>query len=453
MTTTKSDNRKRVFAVTLGCKLNYAETSSILQQFIDQGWEVASKGEPADVVLVHTCTVTAQAGQKSRQAIRRMIRAYPESRIVVTGCYAQLDPDIIGDIEGVDVILGTGEKYNIAYYHGQKNTVVERYITPAEELDRAVPAHSLLSHRQQSRTRAFLKIQDGCDYGCAYCAIPLARGRSRSVPPGTVFDNAQRLAAAGYREIVLTGVNIADYRYGDDNIVTLLQRLDSVDVLRIRISSIEPDRLTRELIDTVASSQRIMPHFHLPLQGGSDAILRAMGRRYTIETYRERFMAAIECIPDCAIGADIMTGYPGETEEDFRSSVRLVEDLPMAYLHIFTCSLRPGTALWRQVQRGLRTPVPHDVLQHRSRILHDIGEKKKRAFLGQYTGRDLDVLFEERTQTQEGREVLAGYSRNYLRVRADASSRPDSGELTGTEQRVHVTGTGADLELDAIFVT
>ncbi|WP_338052874.1 MiaB/RimO family radical SAM methylthiotransferase [Prosthecochloris ethylica] len=445
--------KKRISAVTLGCKLNYAETSSILQRFVDSGWQIAAEGEEPDIVFIHTCAVTRQAEQKSRQQIRRMIRRYPRSRIVVIGCYAQLQPDVIAGIEGVDVILGSAEKYDIERYITSGPDDIETYISPVSTLDTAVPAHSLLSGPGSGRTRAFLKIQDGCDYGCAYCTIPLARGRSRSVPPDTVIDGARRLALAGYREIVLTGVNIAAYRYGSCSFAGLLRRLDDVDVLRIRVSSIEPDLLTSEVIDTVSRSTRIMPHFHLPLQGGSDAMLRAMGRRYTIATYRSRLLEAVDRIPDCAIGADIVTGYPGETDDDFRSACELIGDLPIAYLHIFTCSLRPGTALARQVDTGLRRPLPPDLVKERSRQLHELGHERKQAFARRFIGRDLQVLFEEQGREEDGSITCSGYSRNYLRVRTAVSSPGEAERIAGTEQRVRVTGLGRDLDLEAIFVT
>ncbi len=449
----KNAHTKTVFAVTLGCKLNYAETSSILERFVRMGWRIASRNEQPDIVIVHTCAVTGQAEQKSRQQIRRMIRTYPSSRIVVTGCYAQLSPDCIGNIEGVDVILGSKEKFAVDRYVAGSQSGLVKHVSDVATIDHPVPAHSLIESREKGRTRAFLKIQDGCDYGCAYCAIPLARGRSLSIDPAVVLEGAHALAGAGYREIVLTGVNIAAYHSGGLNVAGLLRLLDRVDVLRIRVSSIEPDCLTDELIDVVASSQRIMPHFHLPLQGGSDPMLRAMGRRYTIRHYRERLLEALRRIPECAAGADVMTGYPGESDEHFQSAYDCIASLPVAYLHIFPCSVRPGTALARQVRDGLRQPVPPETVRQRSRLLHELGERKKREYLASFVGREVDVLIEEQTTSRGQTASCSGYTRNYLRVQIAPVDQGFRASVVGEERRVKVLKISGDLDLEGIFVT
>jgi len=449
----KRDRIKTIFAVTLGCKLNYAETSSILERFVTCGWRIASKDEQPDVVVVHTCAVTGQAEQKSRQQIRRMIRTYPASRIVVIGCYAQLSPERIENIEGVDVILGSKGKFDIEKYCAAEETGVFIDVAPVASIASPVPAHSLIENREMGRSRAFLKIQDGCDYGCGYCAIPLARGRSLSIDPDVVLDGARALAGAGYCEIVLTGVNIAAYRFGELDFAGLLRLLDQVDVQRIRVSSIEPDCLTDELIDVVASSQRIMPHFHLPLQGGSDVVLRSMARRYTTAYYRDRLFRAVRRISGCAVGADVMTGYPGETGEDFQSAYDFIASLPLAYLHIFTCSIRPGTALARQVQSGLRQPVAHDIVRHRSRLLRELGERKKREFLASCVGREVNVLIEE-CSCGEGSELFcSGYTPHYIRVRIAIEGSLSTDPLIGRERRVKVLNVSGDLDLEGIFVT
>ncbi len=438
---------------TLGCKLNYAESSAILEKFVRTGWEISSGEEDPDLVIIHTCAVTGQAGQKSRQQIRKMIKKYPQSRIAAVGCYAQLSPGSIENIEGVAVILGSREKFITKKYIADDKEAVYKEISLPGEREDAVPAHSLLCDRGWGRTRAFLKIQDGCDYGCSYCTIPLARGRSRSVPLEDVVDGAVKLAGAGYREIVLTGVNIADYRSGSATIVELLQELEAVDVSRIRISSIEPDILSDRLMAAVAASSKIMPHFHLPLQSGSDAILAAMRRRYTSAGYRTRFLKAIGEIPDCAIGADVITGYPGETEADFQATFKLLESLPAAYLHVFTCSLRPGTVLAGQVSSGIRERVPSETSRGRSGMLLELAAIKQREFTRQYTGRKLDVLFEECGVMDDGETILSGYSCNYLRVYAKAEKSCRPVDLVGTEGSVLIEKMNEDLILEGRFVT
>ena len=449
----KVQKKKRVLAITLGCKLNYAETSSILDGFVRDGWEITTGDDKPDLVIVHTCAVTGQAGQKSRRQIRKMIKQYPQSRIAVTGCYAQLAPDSIERIEGVDVILGSKEKFILQkYITGGKETLY-REVSSLGTIKEAVPAHSLVYDRKWGRTRAFLKIQDGCDYGCAYCIIPFARGNSRSVPLQTVLAGAGKLAEAGYHEIVLTGVNIADYRSEGATIVELLQELEAVDVSRIRISSIEPDVLSDRLIDAVAVSSKIMPHFHLPLQSGSDDILAAMRRRYTSAGYRQRLLKAVETIPDCAIGADVMVGYPGETEADFQATFKLLESLPAAYLHVFTCSLRPGTALAGQVSSGVRQKISSRTSRARSRLLLDLAEKKQREFTLQYTGKTLDVLFEEYKAAKGGASMIAGYSRNYIRVQLITETPGDAVDLVGKEKKVYIQNMNEDLILEGRFVT
>ncbi len=445
--------KKRILAKTLGCKLNYAETSAILDRFVQDGWEIAADDDVPDLVIVHTCAVTGQAAQKSRQQIRKMIKKYPQSRIAAVGCYSQLRPDDLENIDGIDVILGSKEKFAAEKYIKDYRKTVYRAISSSETMREAEPAHSMIHDRGAGRTRAFLKIQDGCDYGCAYCTIPLARGRSRPVPFQEVVSGASRLAAAGYREIVLTGVNIADYHSGTATIVELLEELDRVDIDRIRISSVEPDLLSDRLIETVASSSRIMPHFHLPLQSGSDSILAAMRRRYTAERYKERFLRAAGGIPDCAIGADVITGYPGETDADFQATYSLLEDLPAAYLHVFTCSIRPDTVLERQVSSGERQRVAPAISRSRSEALLVLAEMKQREFTKRYLGRKLDVLFEECGTAQNGDKILSGYSGNYLRVNVKIQGSCDSSDIVGTEKSVWIENMSTDLILEGRFVT
>ncbi len=440
--------QKSVAAVTLGCKVNYAETSAILDSLVSEGWRLTHDEYCADLVIVHTCAVTGQAEKKTRQQIRKIIRKNPGGRVAVIGCYAQLDPARLAGIDGVSLVLGTTDKFDCSHYsyeaeQGNRSPMVK--VSSVRDLDVACAANSMLSQPEQGRTRAFLKIQDGCSYGCAYCTIPLARGRSRSVPVDTLVESANKIADAGYHEIVLTGINIADYRDGDIGFSTLLKRLEKVAVNRIRIGSVEPDLLDDELVETVARSGKIMPHFHLPLQSGSDKLLRAMGRHYDTKSYRERLIKAVSSIPGCGIGADVMIGYPGENENDFEEMYRFIEDLPVAYLHVFTCSVRPGTPLFRQVADKTLTRVHPDEAASRYDRLVDLGRGIERRFAESFIGGRLRVLFEEGPHVQDGTLQWSGYSGNYLRVGVDADLSP--GEMRGREYDVFIEGIGDDLQL------
>ncbi|NTW52661.1 MAG: MiaB/RimO family radical SAM methylthiotransferase [Chlorobiaceae bacterium] len=440
--------QKSVAAVTLGCKVNYAETSAILDALVSEGWLLGQSEDVADLVIVHTCAVTGQAEKKTRQQIRKIIRKNPACRVAVIGCYAQLDPLRLAEIDGVSLILGTTDKFDCSHYSYEpcgEQAFPLVMVSSVKDLNVAIPANSLLSQPEQGRTRAFLKIQDGCSYGCAYCTIPLARGRSRSVPVETLIESANNIAEAGYREIVLTGINIADYRDGDIRFSDLLKRLDKVDVSRIRIGSVEPDLLDDELVETVAASNKIMPHFHLPLQGGTDRILRAMGRHYDTGRYRERLMKAVSSISGCGIGADVMIGYPGESDSDFEEMYSFIEDLPAAYLHVFTCSVRPGTQLYRQVADRTLARVHPDMAASRYDRLVALGSRIERRFAESFIGSTLRVLFEEGPHVEEGVLRWSGYSGNYLRVGIEADLK--LGEMRGSEHDVFIEGIGDGLQL------
>ena len=305
----------------------------------------------------------------------------------------------------------------------------------------------MLSRPEKGRTRAFLKIQDGCSFGCAYCSIPLARGGSRSVPFAEILDRARRISDAGYSEIVLTGINLADYRYGEIRLAGLLSSLETVDISRIRISSVEPQLLDDELIEIVAASGKIMPHFHLPLQSASDKVLRAMRRRYDTAFYRERLVKAVSSIQGCAIGADVMVGYPGESEQDFAEMCRFIEELPVAYLHVFTCSPRPGTKLFAEIAEKKVARVPSAEASSRAARLGAIGEKIERRFAGAFIGRTLKVLFEESVALAGGGVRWSGYSENYLRVSVDVGAEIVGAELRGQVREVLVEGFGEGLQL------
>ena len=442
--------QKSVAAVTLGCKVNYAETSSIVDKLVARGWRLNAIDDGADVIIIHTCAVTGEAERKSRQQIRKIIRNNPGSRVGVIGCYAQLDPEKIAAIEGVSFVLGTTDKFDVSWYESEPSPdshfpLIK--VSPADEAKIAHPACSMLSQPEKGRTRAFLKIQDGCSFGCSYCSIPLARGRSRSVLLPELLDQARRIADAGYSEIVLTGINLADYRHGDIRLAGLLRQLETIDISRIRISSVEPQLLDDELIGIVASSAKIMPHFHLPLQSASDRVLRAMRRHYDTAFYREQLMKAVSSIKGCAIGADVMVGYPGESDEDFREMCWFIEELPAAYLHVFTCSPRPGTKLFAEIAEKKVACVPSAEASSRAARLGEIGEKIERRFAETFIGSPLKVLFEESSVVAGGAVRWSGYSENYLRVSVESGAEGAAGDLRGEVRKVLVERFGEGLQL------
>ena len=402
----------RVSLYTLGCKLNYAETSTIGRAFQAKGYEIVPFGETADVTIINTCTVTEQAEQKCRNIIRRALRANPDAFIIVTGCYAQLRPETIAAIPGVDVVLGAAEKFHLFDYVQTftKQPQTQIHVSCIDTLTDFGPAYST-----GERTRAFLKIQDGCDYGCTFCTIPLARGRSRSQPLEEAVANAQAIAQAGYKEIVLSGVNIG--LYGQEfeySLLDLLQALDNVTgIERYRISSIEPNLLTQEIIDFVATSRKFQPHFHVPLQSGDNFVLKKMARRYRRELYAERVEQILKAMPHACIGVDVIVGFPAETEERFENTYRFLQELPIAYLHVFTYSERPHTpAVERQEAFG--TPIPMSERTRRSKMLRILSQKKKYAFYQQHLHTRRPVLWEATPQT----DTMRGFTDNYIRVEA-----------------------------------
>ena len=440
-----------VAAVTLGCKLNYSETSAILDRLSAEGWRISSVEKGADMIIIHTCAVTKQAEQKCRQKIRQLVKRNPSSAIVVIGCYAQLQPLRLSGIEGVHGVLGSNDKFRTDIYREIFDAKPEPPFVQVSDpcaADEIHAGYSLPENSGAARTRAFLKIQDGCDYGCAYCTIPLARGRSRSLPAAMLVERAHALAASGYREIVLTGVNIGDYRSEGTGLSGLLLMLDRVALDRIRVSSLEPDILDDRLLDVVACSRKIAPHFHVPLQSGSDRVLHAMGRRYTTAGYRERIMRAMESIPDCAIGIDVIAGYPGESEEDFQDMYRFIGELPAAYLHVFSCSLRPGTRLASQTSSGERKPLSSREIERRSGMLIDLGRKKKSAYTAGFLGKERKVLVETCTRDGSGVLCCSGYTANYLQVTAEAEGfAGDPDRLKGALLPVAIREMDRDLNL------
>ncbi|HEY3875858.1 MAG TPA: tRNA (N(6)-L-threonylcarbamoyladenosine(37)-C(2))-methylthiotransferase MtaB [Candidatus Kapabacteria bacterium] len=395
----------RVSLHTLGCKLNYAETSTLASQFAERGFATVPFDAECDVFLLNTCSVTENAEKECRQIVRRIARRSPNAFIAVTGCYAQLRPEEIASIEGVDLVLGAKEKFNLVKYAGN----FEKSHGPrifASDISEATQFYSSVSSHSNDRTRAFLKIQDGCDYTCAFCTIPKARGASRSSGIQDVLDRARRLSEEGFRETILSGVNIGDFgKRSESTFYELAQALDEDEEIttRIRISSIEPNLLTDEIIELVANSQKFCPHFHLPMQSGSDRILRLMRRRYLTPLYRSRVERIKELMPNACIGADVIVGFPGETNEDFFETCEFIRTLDLSYLHVFTYSERPGT-----VASTMNNSVPVHIRRERNRLLRTISEKKKRAFYESQIGREVKAVLEPNGE---------GYSENYVRVK------------------------------------
>lgn len=398
---------------TLGCKLNYAETSAIARNMEMRGFEKVDFGDNADLTVINTCSVTDNADRETRTIVRRALRANPEAVVVLTGCYAQLRPEEVGAIPGVDMVLGAQEKFQLADHLGTlvKKEQAEIHSCAIEEVDRFVGSYSI-----GDRTRAFLKVQDGCDYKCTYCTIPMARGISRSDRLENVVEKAREIAAQGIREIVLTGVNTGDYGKGEfgnkkhaHTFMDLVEALDAVDgIERLRISSIEPNLLHPELIAFVAQSKRFVPHFHIPLQSGSNTLLGLMKRRYRKELYQERVEWIKACMPHACIGVDVIVGFPGETEELFMETYRFLQALDISYLHVFTYSERPGT-------EAITLPgvVPMEERKERNKRLRILSEKKRTAFYRSQIGSEQEVLWEG--ELRDG--WMEGYTSNYLRVR------------------------------------
>jgi len=396
---------------TLGCKLNFSETSTIGNEFLRNGFGIVDFKEKADVYVLNTCTVTQNAERECRQLVRRALKQNPEAYIIVTGCYAQLRPEEIANIKGVDVVLGSNEKFQLFSLidNFQKRNLACIFVSPADKLNDFGPAHSTDA---DNRTRAYLKIQDGCDYKCSFCTIPLARGLSRSMNPDDVIYQFKNLVNEGYKEIILTGVNVGDYgKSYSTNLFNLLLKLVDLDGdFRIRISSIEPNLLTDEIIELTANNEKMCRHFHIPLQSGSPKILKLMRRRYKAEDYSELIYKCKERIPDLGIGVDVIVGFPGETEEDFLWTYNFLNELPVSYLHVFTYSERPST-------KAIELDNPVDVYERRKRnnMLRILSEKKRYNFYKEMIGKDIDVLFE----AENIHNKIKGFSSNYVRVSLD----------------------------------
>lgn len=402
---------KKVAFYTLGCKLNFSETSTIGRQFAKAGFEIVEFTEKADVYVVNTCSVTDHADRKCRKVVKEALKYSPEAFITIVGCYAQLKPKEISEIPGVDMVLGAAEKFQIVDHITDltKGTKAKVFNQPIEHTNQFVSSYSF-----GDRTRTFLKVQDGCDYSCSFCTIPLARGESRSDTIEHVVKQANEIAASGVKEIVLTGVNLGDFgiREGkrEDRFFDLVKALDKVEGIdRIRISSIEPNLLSDDIIEFVASSRKFVPHFHIPLQSGSNKILGLMRRRYKRELYGERVARIKSLMPNCCIGVDVIVGFPGETREDFIDTYNFLNDLDISYLHVFTYSERENT-----LAAEMPNSVPGSTRAERSKMLHILSDKKRRAFYESQLGKLEEVLFE--SDVKDGH--MHGFTRNYVKVQA-----------------------------------
>lgn len=403
--------RRSVAFHTLGCKLNFSETSTLSRLLEADGFEKKDFNDAADVYVINTCSVTDNADKECRQLVRRIQRKTPESLVVITGCYAQLKPKEIAEIPGVDLVLGAAEKFNITQHLKDlhKNDAAKICSCDIETVSGFNTSYSV-----NDRTRTFLKVQDGCDYSCSFCTIPMARGKSRSDNIENVVRNAKELAAKGVKEIVLTGVNLGDFGKGPNgekytqNFYGLIQELDDVNgIERYRISSIEPNLLTNEIIEFVAQSKKFMPHFHIPLQSGSNKILGLMRRRYRRELYAEKVAVIKQFMPHCAIGVDVIVGFPSEDETAFNETFNFLHELDISYLHVFTYSERDNTKAL-----GIKPVVPMHTRHERNKVLRNLSYRKMQYFTAQHTGEARKVLFEDHNKNG----MMEGYTDNYIRI-------------------------------------
>ncbi len=404
---------------TLGCKLNFSETSTIARDFKERGYEITDFKDMADVYVIHTCSVTSIAEKKCRTAISQANRRNPDAKVAVIGCYAQLRPEMLKDLEGVNVILGNKEKFELLnYLESEVTNKTEEFHSPeyqACHIHTTDLKHDFSfspSYSSGDRTRSFLKVQDGCDYFCTYCTIPHARGRSRSATIAETLESARKAVSEGIREIILTGVNIGDFgKKTNESFLGLLKALDcEKDIERLRISSIEPELLNDQIIELASVSKQIMPHFHIPLQSGCDAILKAMKRNYARSVFADRVLKIKQLMPHACIAADVIVGFPGETDENFADTYTFIESLDISYLHVFSYSERPGT-----FAAGLEGKVNIQVKQQRSKLLHQLSEKKQKAFYDSCKGMVSNVLFE----SDRIRGHMYGFTENYIKVKTN----------------------------------
>lgn len=394
---------KKIATHTLGCKLNFAETSNLVGKFIKAGYTSVDFKEWADVYVVNTCTVTAVAEKKCRTVIRQAHKTNPDAIIAVIGCFAQNEAQAVSQIEGVDIILGNDQKHNLLDY-------VERWNHQTIICDDQ-PKSFELAYSRSDRTRTFFKVQDGCDYFCTYCAIPFARGRSRSATIAETLKVAEEIALSGSKEIVLTGVNTGTFGiHNHETFLDLLKGLDKIQgIERYRISSIEPNLITDEILEFVAHSRAFAPHFHIPIQAASDVVLKNMHRHYDTAFYREKILRIKDLMPDACIAADLMVGFNGETDTEFENGIRFIEDIPISYLHVFTYSNRPNTM-------ALKMPgaIPMHIRRERSEVMHQLSDRKRHLFIEQQTGKSRPVLWESTNHNG----MIQGWTDNYIRLQA-----------------------------------
>ena len=429
------DAQKKVAFYTLGCKLNFSETSTIARNFQDEGFDRVGFAEKADIYVINTCSVTDNADKRFKTIVKSALKQNEDAFLIAVGCYAQLKPEELAAVDGVDLVLGATEKFKVTQYINDltKNEVGEVHSCEISDANFYVGSYSI-----GDRTRAFLKVQDGCDYKCTYCTIPLARGISRSDTLQNVLDNATKISEKGIKEIVLTGVNIGDYGKGEfgnkkheHTFFELVQALDNVNgIHRLRISSIEPNLLKNETIDFVANSNSFVPHFHIPLQSGSDTLLKTMKRRYKRDTYTNRVSKIKEVMPNACIGVDVIVGFPGETDELFLETYNYLNELDISYLHVFTYSERPNTEAVL-----LEEIVPKNIRAKRSKMLRGLSVKKRRAFYESQLGNELTVLFE--SENKEG--YIHGFTENYVKVKT-----PWNPELVNTLHKIQLTEIDTD---------
>ncbi|WP_394759189.1 tRNA (N(6)-L-threonylcarbamoyladenosine(37)-C(2))-methylthiotransferase MtaB [Flavobacterium sp.] len=437
------ENRKKVAFYTLGCKLNFSETSTIARNFQDEGFDRVDFEEVADMYVINTCSVTENADKQFKQIVKKAMKLNDKAFVAAVGCYAQLKPEELAAVDGVDLVLGATEKFKITDYINDlsKNDRSEVHSCEIEEADFYVGSYSI-----GDRTRAFLKVQDGCDYKCTYCTIPLARGISRSDALENVLKNASDISKQGIKEIVLTGVNIGDYGKGEfgnkkheHTFLDLVKALDEVEgIERLRISSIEPNLLKNETIDFVSKSRTFVPHFHIPLQSGSNEILGKMKRRYQREVYTDRVANIRQVMPHACIGVDVIVGFPGETDENFLESYNFLNEMEISYLHVFTYSERDNTEA--ATMEGV---VPMNVRNKRSKMLRGLSVKKRRAFYENQLGSNRTVLFE--SENKEG--YIHGFTENYVKVKT-----PWNPELINTLHEINLTKIDEDGSVRIVFI-
>ena len=408
---TNSNMLGKVALHTLGCKLNFSETSTIGEQFLNNGYSIVDFNDDADVFVFNTCTVTENAEKECKQLVRRVLRKNPEAYVIITGCYAQLRPEEIANINGVDAVIGSKEKFKLFSVLDSFNKTDPAciHVSPFDDINSFGEAHS---SDADSRTRAYFKIQDGCDYKCSFCTIPLARGKSRSMNPKDAVDEFQKLIDQNYKEIILTGVNVGDYgNQFNLKLSSLLKQFVKIPGdFRIRVSSVEPNLLTDELLDLVATEEKICNHLHIPLQSGSSDILKTMQRRYTVNEYENVITKSFRTIKDLGIGVDVIVGFPGESEKHFIETHNFLRDLPVSYLHVFTYSERPDTKAII-----LKGRVDIAERKRRNKILRTLSEKLKRRFYEKMIGKTSKVLFEH--EIEDGK--MKGFTSNYVRVEND----------------------------------